>query len=155
MHAIKVSFLLWFFFSSFLLLFSPCLVGLAKKKKDAGMRFVNEKQSQREHSTHQPHLISPFENVKTATGALQSKRKNGYNKEKKTNMECMINKKKIIHTANSRHYRLRGNQINKAGCMSTRALANEQSRASETNFMTKTGCDYSNFTNDNKVCVRI
>lgn len=52
--------------------------------KDAGMWFVNEKQTQikqsQQHSTHQhqqrqQHLISLFENVETATGALNEQEK--------------------------------------------------------------------------------
>lgn len=70
-------------FSLFLIFF----LGFGCLLRDARMRFVNEKQTQikysQQHSTHQQHLIAPFENVKTATGALWSKRKNGYNEEKK------------------------------------------------------------------------
>lgn len=72
MHALYLS-LFHFFFTPYV-----CF-----SLKDARMRFVNEKQTQikqsRQHSTHQsPHLSSPYENVETATGALQTKRKNEY-----------------------------------------------------------------------------
>lgn len=101
----------------------------------AGMRFVNEllqiqmKQSHSsQHSTHQQqqqqrHLSirKSFENCNRSI-YKQAKRKNGYtpqrgnnniNQRQPSNMECKMNRRK--KPANSRHYRLRDNQINKAG----------------------------------------